>query len=127
MSRILTTYKQPPISVRIAQAPNIEALGAARAALALGLHTGKLDPDRKTLQRWEDAIWQTVLRFMFEAKRPGDLCYVYNFVLRWDKPPAIAEMIERALELKAKVLPNDAEWLLSQGIEIEGVTKLPRP
>jgi hypothetical protein len=34
-------------------------------------------------------------------------------------------MLEAALKLRGAVLPSDAELLLAQGIEIEGVTKLP--
>ena len=119
------SHRQAPIVSRIEGCKNIEAVNLMRTAIAHGLHKGSLDPDRKTLDRWQNAVWGKVIQLMLQCERPGPLCYIYNSVRSWHKEPSVAQLLEHTFTTHIAKLPNDAQWLLQQGIEIEGVTKLP--
>jgi hypothetical protein len=130
MSRVLTTYKRPSIQVQLETCPDIERLNVLRVLITIGIQKGVLHgepftPDKGTVAKWAQAQWNAVVRLMFTATRPGDLCYIYNLVAKWPKDAQTAAIIEESFRLRALVLPSDAEALLAQGIEIEGITKLP--
>jgi hypothetical protein len=120
-------HRQPPVRERIEQAPTVEALDMLRMAITLGLQRGTLTPQRKVLDQWHDALWGRLCALIIECKRPGEASAIYNHARSWPKADGIASMLEMVFNEHVKRLPNDAEWLLSQGIEIEGITKLPRP
>jgi hypothetical protein len=118
-------HRQPPVRERIESAPNVEALDMFRVAITVGIHRGTLNPSRKVLDQWHDALWGRLCSLIVATKRPGEANAIYNHAFTWPKSPGIAEMLEAVLAKHVAGLPSDAEWLLSQGIEIEGVTKLP--
>jgi hypothetical protein len=117
-------HRQAPVVSRIETAANVEALDMFRTAILLGLHRGTLDPSKKVLDRWHDALWGRLCSLIVATQRPADACYIYNYSRTWIKSEGIAEMIEAVFNKHVAGLPSDAQWLLLQGIEIEGVTSL---
>lgn len=130
MSRVLTTYKRPSIQVQLETCPDIERLNVLRVLITIGIQKGVLHgepftPDKGTVAKWAQAQWNAVVRLMFTAETGGKLCYIANVVRSWPKTPQMEAILEESFRLRALVLPSDAEALLAQGIEIEGITKLP--
>lgn len=121
MSRKLTTYNRPSLRDQFEQAQTIELVGMMRAGIAHGVQTGKLDVDTRALEKMEQAMWNAVLRLLFTSRTGGQLCYVFNYVLRWPKPPQVHEMIDKAFALRALALPSPTQQLALAGIKIEGV------
>lgn len=122
MSRKLTTYSRASMTDQMEQAPTIERLAQLRGAVALGYQSGKLDIDTRRLEKMEQAMWNAVLRLLFTAPTGGQLTYVYNYVLRWEKSPAISALVDKAFCLRAMALPSPTQQLAFAGIKIEGVT-----
>jgi hypothetical protein len=119
----LTTYPKPSIAERIATAPNVQALAFMRGLIAMGLQSRVITAEDKTVERWGEALWSRVIQLMGAAQAPGDLCFIRNVTLTWDRSPRVEALLEAAFQLRARQLPSDAELLLRRGITIEGVTK----
>lgn len=118
-----TEYTRPPIVEQIAKCASIEELGAMRMALSVGAYRGDVQPSEKTEREWERAFWKRVLELMLTADGET-VCptFIYNYVLTWSKPAAVAAAIEAALEAVMPGIPNRTERLRRKGINIEGVT-----
>lgn len=122
MSRILTTYKRPSITVLIDTAPTIDALAKLWHDIGRAGRAGKISAADKTLDRWIEACWVRVGHFIVNAQTPGEASYVFNVVRRWQKPPGIDKQLEALLARTVADMPDDVERLARAGIIIEGVS-----
>lgn len=122
MSRRLTTYLRPSVRARLETAPDIERLAQLWAGINRAGRAGKLRAEKKTLDRWTVAVWNRVGALMGAAPTDGDLCFIYNVVLRWPKPAVVERELEALLKRRMAVLPNQAEREAAAGIELGGRT-----
>lgn len=113
-------HRQPPVRERIEQAPTVEALDMFRVAITVGIHRGTLNPSRKVLDQWHDALWGRLCSLILACQRPGEASTIYNHARSWPKSDGIAEMLEMVFNEHVKKLPNDLEWLAMHGVEVEG-------
>jgi len=113
-----TEYKRPPIAALIGACGSVQALGRMRGMLSKMAHEGRMTPSEKTEAEWERIFWKRVLVIMLSTQEP---CFVYNYILRWPKPPHFAAAIEAAFEAQCRSLPSPTDRLRAQGITIEGI------
>lgn len=129
--RVTNWQGRPPSFLRqLETCTCIEQLNLLRLLITSGLARDQLGarefvPDDRTVAKWAKAQWDSAGRLLIEAKRCGDLCYIYNFMFNWPKPPYIELQLKVIFEMCAAELPNPTQELLRQGITIEGITKLP--
>lgn len=109
MSRKLTTYRQPSISDRLAAARDIRQLAAIWHSLGRIAREGKVDADRKTVDRWIEACWVRVGELIVNARTPSEACYVFNATLRWRKPVGVEQALRATLHRTVRAMPNDVE------------------
>lgn len=122
MSRKLTTYTRPSLADQIATAPTIERLGRLVVLLELGLTSGKLEPEAKTINRWREALWRRIGELLVAAESAGEACYVFNATRAWPLPATVRAALEQLLAKTVARLPNDVELLARRGVVIEGVS-----
>jgi hypothetical protein len=113
-----THYEHASIADQMRTAPNIEELGYLRAVVRVGCDRGTIDASPKTLAEWEHILWTRVLTFILQADEDPSPSFIYNIVLGWDKPRAVAVAIEAALEARNRELPSPADRLRQRGIII---------
>lgn len=107
-----TTYKNPSLLTSIETSSTIEQVGVMRSLLMLGIQSGQIVANRKTIIKWEQALWSKIIALLFTAKTGNSLVYIKNYIVRWNRPSLQTDdMIEQAFALRAKLLPNPYRYI----------------
>ena len=96
---------RPSILVSFENSPTLDHLTALREVVMVGLRAGNLDADRRTVEKWEDAMWSRLLYFLATAPTISEATFVINHSLTWPKPAHVQTLLDALAVKKYASLP----------------------
>ncbi|WP_438482747.1 hypothetical protein [Oleiharenicola lentus] len=117
-----TTYSRPSIEKQLLAVRTIEGLANYREALQEMFADKRMDPEPKTVRKWNEALWAKVFELLLAARSASEATYIFNVQMRWEKSPVLEAAVDQHLAAVVERMPDDVERAAHNGVVIEGIS-----